>query len=67
MEEFFGLTFICMGNAIRSKKNTPKPFLTSPSPWGSAQTPRKSKGSTFTKVKIENCRIVLFDSSNEAS
>ena len=56
-----------MGNAIRPKKNTLKRFLISLSPWGSAQTPPKSKESPLTKVKIENHWIVPFDSSNEAS
>ena len=27
IEEFFGLTFECMGNDIRSKKNTLKPVF----------------------------------------
>ena len=39
------------------EKHFAKPFLTSPSPWGSART----------KVKIENHQIVPFDSLNEAS
>ena len=48
------------------EKTFQKPFLTSPSPWGSAQTPPKLKGSPLSKVKIENHRIVPFDSPNAA-
>ena len=51
--EFFGLILIWMGNAIRSKKNTLKTVFDQSIPLG--------------KVKIENHRIVLFDSANEAS
>ena len=64
MGEFFGLIFICMGNAIRSKINTSNTVFDQPIP---AQTPPKSKGSPFTKVKIENHRIVPFDGLYEAS
>ena len=34
MEEFLGLIFICMGNALRSKKNTLKTVLDQSIPLG---------------------------------
>ena len=49
------------------EKHFKKTFVSSPSPWGSARTPIKSKGPPLTKEKIENHQIVLFDGSNEAS
>ena len=64
---FFAWHLYAWGMPWGPRKTLRKPFLASPSPWGSAQTPSKSKESPLTKVKIENHQIVLFDSSNEAS
>ena len=49
------------------EKHYENPFWPVKYPWGSAQTPPKSKGSPLSKVKIDNYLLVPFDTSNEAS
>ena len=69
-QTYFGillrLTFICMGNTLRSEIMTLKTFLTHPSPWHSARTPFYRKGPPLQceklKIVIQCCLIVQMKS-----
>ena len=54
LRNFLAWLLYAWGMPYGPRKTLQKPLLTSPSPWGSAQTPPKSKGSPLSKVKIEN-------------
>ena len=66
LELLFGVTFICMRNAIRSRKNTVEFFLTASSSAFSARTtPNQKSSPPLTVKKLYFSPNVAFDSAKK--